>query len=410
MKKLLGWAGIGLVLAGTAWAQETCHWRNISQRYYRVVGDYGSEIVSIFFSDGAFAWANDEVGGDAVLEASHWMANSNWIRQEHERFTGMIDFQLAQPTDPTCIAQTGQDVSYHENDDGDLQPGHSWPERFTIQADTNLVVDNLTGLMWTRNATAGAGSWDVAVVASHIIERFGYDDWRLPSVLEMESLVDAGELLPALIFLHPFNNLATNYWTGTGDTLDTNKAWVVGIQDGTVARWARTNTAPAYWPVRSHTTGKAPVPKTGQTLSLLAGDDGDLQPGVAWPVPRFTIMADTNLVFDNLCGRMWTRQIGIGATTSWALAIDHCTGMTLGGYDDWRLPTRREVLSLIDYGSPTLLPAGHPFTGTPAVPFWTSTSYRPLPANYAWGIDGGYLGAYLKTSIGGGVWPVRGEW
>lgn len=183
------------------------------------------------------------------------------------------------------------------------------------------------------------------------------------------------------------------------------------MQDGTVARWARTNAAPAYWPVRTHTIlVKAPVPKTGQTFSLLDGDDGHLQPGTPWPVPRFTVMADTNLVFDNLSGRMWTRRIGIDATTSWASALDHCTAMTLGNYTDWRLPTRREVLSLVDFGSLTLLPAGHPFTGTPSVPFWTSTSYRPLPATYAWGIDNGFFGPYLKTSIGGGVWPVRGNW
>ena len=34
------------------------------------------------------------------------------------------------------------------------------------------------------------------------------------------------------------------------------------------------------WPAR--------VPKTGQTTSYAAGDDGALQKGVAWPSPRFT--------------------------------------------------------------------------------------------------------------------------
>ena len=32
----------------------------------------------------------------------------------------------------------------------------------------------------------------------------------------------------------------------------------------------------------------APVAQTGQTTSFAAGDDGDLEKGVAWPSPRFT--------------------------------------------------------------------------------------------------------------------------
>lgn len=216
MRKLwIGLAGFGW-LVGSVWAQETCHWRDVSQRYYRVVGDVGSEIQTISYADGYFAWANDETGGVGVVEATHSMAPTNWIRQEHHRFTDMVEFQMVQPVDPACVVQTGQDISYHANDDGDLQPGHSWPERFAIQADTNLVLDNLTGLMWTRNATAGAGTWSIAVTSSRIIERFGYADWRLPSVLELESLLDLGEFYPALPSLHPFSNLSTNYWTGRG--------------------------------------------------------------------------------------------------------------------------------------------------------------------------------------------------
>ncbi|MCU0858344.1 MAG: hypothetical protein MUC65_08080, partial [Pontiellaceae bacterium] len=35
-----------------------------------------------------------------------------------------------------------------------------------------------------------------------------------------------------------------------------------------------------------------PVVKTGQTVSYRAGDDGDLEPGVAWPNPRFTVLTN----------------------------------------------------------------------------------------------------------------------
>jgi hypothetical protein len=134
------------------------------------------------------------------------------------------------------------------------------------------------------------------------------------------------------------------------------------------------------------------------TTSLGIGDDGDLQPGQLWPIPRFTIQSDTNLVFDNLWGRMWTRAAGIGTAATWAEAVQQCNDYELGGYDDWRLPTRREGWSLIDYGRPSFLPEDHPFTGAPPGPFyWTSTSYDGVePENNGWGISGGAVSPVPK--------------
>lgn len=413
MKKILR---IGVWLAWFAavstWAQERCLWNQAGRRFYRLNGTYGSAIVNILENDAAIVTHHDTVGGTTLVETAFCVLASNWVSQIHSRRQVVAADVLIEVDDPSCIAQTGQTNSYHAGDDGDLKPGHSWPARFVVQANTNLVVDALTGLMWTRNANAGSGTWDIAVGSCYFTPRHGYEDWRLPSVREMESLVDLERVLPAMPVGFggaPFNNLQLNYWTGTSDAADTNRAWVLGLGDGTIARWARTNTTPHYWPVRSHTTGKAPVPKTGQTNSLAIGDDGYLQPGVPWPVPRFTVLSDTNLVFDNLWGRMWPRKIGLEATTSWMPALDYCAALEYGGYDDWRLPTRREAWSLIDFGQPAFLPAGHPFNGAPSTPFWTSSTYRG-DTNRAWGIEQGYLGSYPKSAVGGGVWPVRGEW
>ena len=38
--------------------------------------------------------------------------------------------------------------------------------------------------------------------------------------------------------------------------------------------------------------GSVQLPQTGQTTSYATGDDGDLERGVAWPVPRFTDQGD----------------------------------------------------------------------------------------------------------------------
>ncbi len=408
------WLAGVVLLAGWAQAQESCHWNNVQQRYYRMRGSTNSLIETIFFTDGAFAISHEDVGGVIVLEAAMDMMRSNWISQEHHRMMVMGEFQLIEPTDPSRIPRTGQRWTYHDGDDGDLQPGHSWPPRFTVpEVNTNVVVDNLTGLMWMRFASPIYGAWDFCLdMVSALDGIYDYNGWRMPTVREMESLIDLGAYNPALPGLHPFVNVTTHYWTSTGNINNTNHAWKISVVDGAIHSWARSNDVPYCWPVRTHTFGPSPVPKTGMTTSLRAGDDGDLQPGQLWPIPRFTIQSDTNLVFDNLWGRMWTRADGIDTADAWWLAVQQCNEFELGGYRDWRLPTRREGWSLLDYGRPSFLPEGHPFTGAPPSPiYWTSTSYHGIePENWGWGISGGAVSPAPKGTAGGAVWPVRGDW
>ena len=125
------------------------------------------------------------------------------------------------------------------------------------------------------------------------------------------------------------------------------------------------------WPAR--------VPKTGQTTSYAARDDGDLEKGVAWPNPRFTDNGN-GTVTDNLTGLMWMKNANVGndcagadaGTVNWATALASAAACNAGagyaGQTDWRLPNVRELLSLIDYGRFRALrrdskwTAGNPFT------------------------------------------------
>jgi len=153
------------------------------------------------------------------------------------------------------------------------------------------------------------------------------------------------------------------------------------------------------------------VPKTGQKISYRAGDDGALQKGVAWPAPRFVVQPGSNTVLDNLTGLMWTLNANIiSGQTNWDGAVDFCRTLNYAGYSDWRLPNRREMLSLIDDGQTNspVLPAGHPFTNVQSATYWTSTTYG-LGTSRAWGVSvlNGYSDFFQKTSFYY-VWPVRG--
>jgi len=85
--------------------------------------------------------------------------------------------------------------------------GAAWPaSRFTVA--TSTITDTLTGLMWVRAANtlgvtsggadcsaAGARNWQNAlkyVKCANAASYLGYTDWRLPNVLELNSLYNVG--------------------------------------------------------------------------------------------------------------------------------------------------------------------------------------------------------------------------
>lgn len=113
------------------------------------------------------------------------------------------------------------------------------------------------------------------------------------------------------------------------------------------------------WPVRTgQLESRAQVWKTNQTISYAHGDDGDLEKRVPWPNPRFTDNGDET-VTDNLTGLIWTKDAnapgppicspGIYKTWNDAFSYVNCLNInTYLGYDDWRLPNKKELFSLVD--------------------------------------------------------------
>lgn len=142
------------------------------------------------------------------------------------------------------------------------------------------------------------------------------------------------------------------------------------------------------------------------------GQDGELRTGLPWPIPRFDVQE--TVVKDFLSGLMWTKNATPAEfTQTWEEAFEYVDRMNAScvyGHDDWRLPDRRELFSLISHSrfNPAL-PAGHPFTNVFAGYYWTSNSCAQWPKQ-AWYVHlgGGRVfkgmkqGSYL-------VWPVR-QW
>ncbi len=328
---------------------------------------------------------------------------------------------------PIDLPQTGQTATYVAGDDGDLQAGIGWPvPRFSNNED-GTITDHLIGLAWTENANIIGASTNWATTLDYVTkmnsgenENFGYTDWRMPNILELESLVDAGSSNPAtwlmsqgFIQVPQGSSWSNLYWSSSGGGSYRKVLWFYdGHTLGTLMKYSG-----LLWPVRTSDLGAVQLPKTGAVQSDGQGDDGDLRMGVPWPEHRLVDHND-GTVTDNLTALMWMRDADTAnGSMTWQEALDHVDSLNNQqylGYEDWRLPNRKELLSLVDFaGFQPALPDNHPFinvAGPYSGGYWTSTTCGNS-ASYAWNISltwGGDIEVYGKTSQLF-VWPVRGK-
>lgn len=325
------------------------------------------------------------------------------------------------------LPMTGQTISYVGGDDGDIRAGVVWPSPRFRDNGNGTVTDNLTGLMWTQDGNAPgpaacspgtSKTWQEAlnyVACLNTNYYAGYNDWRLPNVNELESLVHAGQVNTATwLNGQGFSNVQSYYyWSATTNAFFTLLAWDVAMWDGYVDPGHKTAYAFYVLPVRGET---AQLWKTGQTTSYATGDDGDLEMGVAWPSPRFTDNGN-GTVTDNLTSLIWLKNADCFGAQSWVNALNYANtlnsgecGLTDGSVErDWRLPNRKELRSLVDYSKygPPLL-SGHPFTNMQTDGYWSSSTYT-VYTDSAWDVrmGDGDEDAVVKT-VSYYVWPVRG--
>lgn len=151
------------------------------------------------------------------------------------------------------VARTGQDVSYANSDDGSYLKGVTNPvPRFTVLAEPDQVRDNLTGLIWARDATmAVQTNWLDAIDYCENLVYGGTNDWRLPNIKELYSLVDTGHYNVAIPSPNPFTGLGpVIYWSSSTSFFNAPlNAWGLAIGGGITFTYDKTQKNFA-WPVR----------------------------------------------------------------------------------------------------------------------------------------------------------------
>jgi hypothetical protein len=142
--------------------------------------------------------------------------------------------------------------------DGAIQAGVSVGPRFT-ENNNGTVKDNLTGLIWLKNANCfGVQNWQFALSSANTLASgaCGLTDgsvaggWRLPNRKELESLIDLGQFDPALPAGHPFSGVqSAYYWSSTTIASSPGAAWYVSLNNGYVTSLDK-QFGYNVWPVR----------------------------------------------------------------------------------------------------------------------------------------------------------------
>lgn len=128
----------------------------------------------------------------------------------------------------------------------------TWP-RPRFRAMGEVVEDRLTGLQWARRAdlTRGGVHWSAALGAVRGLnrDRPGTARWRLPTIRELESLLDAARCDPSLSDGHPFEGVGGGYWSSTTSAFEPDWAMVLHLGRGAIGVGIKRDPRYLVWPV-----------------------------------------------------------------------------------------------------------------------------------------------------------------
>ena len=156
-----------------------------------------------------------------------------------------------------CYDTEGNETSCRgTGQDGELQMGLAWPDPRFI-AEQAVVLDTLTGLYWFRDADVISTTMDWTAALDYVKKlaqdvAVGHMKWRLPTINELESLVDCSRHNPALPGDHPFENVRDVYWSSTTSFFDPAWAWALYLNKGATGVGFKRQKEFHLWPVASN--------------------------------------------------------------------------------------------------------------------------------------------------------------
>lgn len=298
-------------------------------------------------------------------------------------------------------------------------------------------------------ADAISSNWDgalAAAVTANAGNHRGQRDWRLPNRAELESLLRLNANLPAIDASVFPSTAAVGYWSSTPYAISLD-AWRVGFDYGRVSNAQMTlanrirlvrggDDFDLLAPIQSrlNDTGRTECfdgAGTGVCIDAVAGDAGlfpqqdgrfgrdaqalsgqlskagggsagfDFTPlGSGGEVIELAGGAPASqhaCVQDNITGLTWEVKTAAnaGITYTWEQANSYAEALNIAGglcgYSDWRIPTRRDLLSIVDHGRSLPAVDRRFFSNTPtsgSSRHWTADAdLSASPGTRHWTID-----------------------
>ena len=212
----------------------------------------------------------------------------------------------------------GQDPQYAE-------AGMCHPLAFALDStvpEEKTVFDYNTGLEWQQKIS-GKRTWTEAWTYCNELNYGGHDDWRRPTIKELFTIAnyDASSSASTL-YLKRYLSSGVALWSDNQSIINSMDAWTLDSNSLPYVTTFREKNAAvrcvrgAFTPENSFVTSTA--------------DNGDV------------------IVTDIQTGLMWQKTVNDN-DNSFESALSYCENLDYAGYDDWRLPNIKELLSLADY-------------------------------------------------------------
>ena len=102
-----------------------------------------------------------------------------------------------------------------------------------IDNGNGTITDEVTGLMWQKG-TPPPMNWGDSIKYCSKMTLVGYTDWRMPTIQELQSLVDYSRYNPAINTKYFPDAQSSFYWASTTNAYNTFIAWGVNFYYGYV--------------------------------------------------------------------------------------------------------------------------------------------------------------------------------
>ena len=316
------------------------------------------------------------------------------INDNRDTSTNVIDKEQKYPSP---VPDTGQ-IRCYDNSKGipcpsPTEPFYGQDAHYTVnqpkytskQIDgTRVVIDQVTGLIWQTKKEDTGRTWSEAIDYADNLSPSGPHIWRLPEKQELQSIINYGISTPFPIESVTGNDSAVTLegedcvWSLTTRIFPSLVAMALCFNDNQV-------TISNKYEKKNALAVSGPPKKYGKFM-----ENGNAT------------------VTDENTGLMW--QSTETRAENWQQALSYCQTLDLAGFNDWRLPSIRELSTLVNDSRTNPSIDTIFFPGCRPGPYWSSTTYTQHPG-FAWyvGFDdglernGGYKGRrYFIRAVRGG--------